>query len=259
MMHPFAELAGLEVNKDNQIVPTFWTKQVPAPLATIPFSSLTKDQKAARDKFYQRLGKLVNRSAVKVWEDRVFALPSVAWVAAVMNALASTGLNPYEAGGLANYAGGAVRHKGMFGVSDVKPGSDDFLDVDNLLSAGTDQTIYISGALNKLKQINPGAHDYLVNLVAAKAARRKEQVDIQLAQDTKKVIQQEIDLAKKAAQVPLDAAKGLMDTAKTAGTIAKYMPWVIGGTVVLLAWIAYKNRETVGSVAKLALAKRLGV
>jgi hypothetical protein len=257
MMHPFAEMAGLEVNKDNQIVPTYLTTKIPEPLVTIPFASLSKAERDKRDKFYQRLAKLVKRPEVKVWEDRKYALPSVAWVSAVMTALQPE-LDLQEAGALANYAGGAVRYNGTFGISDAEPGSDDFLDVDNLLSAGTSQLIHISNALGKLKKVNPGAHEYIVSLIAAKAARQKAQVDIQLAQDTKKVIQQEIAIAQKALQVPVDLAKGALDTAQTAGKVFKYMPWVIGGTVVLLAWIVYKNRETVGSVAKLALTKRLG-
>lgn len=249
MLHPFAEMAGLEVGKGGDIVATYLTK-LPEAFKIRPFSSLNAAEKTKRDKFYQRLAKLTGKDVVTLWQTMNYALPSGEWVAAFMGAL-QPDLDIYQAGAVANYAGGAVRYEGVLGVSDVKQGSSDFLDVNNLLSVGTDQTVRVADALVKLRDVNPGAHEYAVHLIAAKANRNKEQAAIVLAKDTKKVLDTELEIAKKVVTVPLQVAEGALDTAAAAGKAATYLPWIIGGTVAVLAYLSYRNRET---IAKLGTA-----
>ena len=247
MLQPFAEMAGLELGKTGDIVATGFTS-LPEAFKTHPYSSLNKAEIAQRDKFYARLAKLTGKSTDYLWNHMNYAVPSVQWVAALMGAL-QPDLDIYQAGAIANYAGGAVRYDGTFGISDVAAGSNDFLDVNNLLSVGTDQTVRLSDALLLLRGVNPGAHEYAVHLIGAKAKRSQQQADVQLAQDTKKVIKKELELAKQAVEIPLNIAEGALDTASAVGTAAKYWPWILGGSLVLVAYLAYRNRSVIASAA----------
>jgi len=248
-------MAGLEVGKSGDIVATYLTK-LPEAFKIRPYSSLTASEKDKRDKFYQRLAKYTGKSVVTLWEHMNYALPDAAWVAAFMGAL-QPDLDIYEAGGVANYAGGAVRYDGLFGVKDISSQNSDFLDVDKLLSVGTNQTVRLSDALIKLCNVNPGAHEYAVHVIGAKANRSQQQAAIVLAKDTKKVIDKELEIAKKVIDVPLNIAQGALDTAAAAGKVASYLPWIIGGSVLVAAYLAYRNRSEIASVAKAYYTKGL--
>lgn len=240
-------MAGFEVTPENTIKTTYLTK-MPEAFKIKPYATLSAAEINKRNKFYQKLAELTGKDVVTLWKNMNYALPTGNWVAAFMGAL-NEDLDIYQAGAIANYAGGAVRYKGLTGLSDVTQDSDDFLNVDKLYSVGTNQTVPLSSALLKLKAVNPGAHEYAIHVIAAKAAKRKEQDAIILAKETKKVIEKELEIAKKVASLPINLVEGAADTAAAAGKALSYLPWIIGGTLVLVAYFAYKNRETIGKIA----------
>lgn len=261
----FYSLSGLDVNNDGEIINESilvspgrnYHFSIPEALIYTPYAKLSASQKALADQFYQTLAKLTGKTVDYLWKYRHYALPTKGdWTLCLLQALAKY-IDINQAGALANWAGGSVLIKTWTGMSYVS-GTEDidqFLFVDDLYGAGLDQTVSIKNALLALKKANPGAHEYVINVVAAKAARRATQEAIQKSQDTKKVIDKELEIAKKIVSIPAQVAEGALDTAVTAAGWVKYTPWIVGGVLVLGAYLLYRNRETVGKVA----AARLGL
>jgi hypothetical protein len=122
-----------------------------------------------------------------------------------------------------------------------------------MLAESTDVPIKYSDALLRLKKANPAAHEYIVSLVGAKAAKRQLQMDIQLAQDTQKVLQKELDIVKKtaetAANVVTSAAEGAKGAFDAASFVARNWLWITGGVLLVGGYLLYRNRATVGRAA----------
>lgn len=260
MMHtrqddPLAHMSGVGVTDEGKLKGT-WGSSLPPWFQTKTYKSpgFTTADQAAGDKFYQKLAALTNRSVDTLWKDRIYAVPNGNFVAAIMNALTTAGgVSANDASALASYAGGSGKYKGLFGTTSTGLSTSDFLSADNMLAESTDVPILYSDALLRLKKINPAAHEYIVSLVGAKAAKRQMQMDIQLAQDTQKVIKKELEIVQKTAETAANVATSAAEGAKGAFDVAAFLArnwlWIASGVVLVGGYLLYRNRATVGRAA----------
>ena len=252
MLQPFQEMAGVGVSSDGTFKTTYLTKKLPDSLASRDYKQLTLAEQKKADAFYQELARQTGKSVAYLYNNRNLSFPTNGdWTLALGRALESLGLTNSEAFGIANLAGGGAYVKGLLGKMSQRPlTADDYCDPSDLYAFSTPVSVNLEEALLKLKSANPGAHEYAVRVIGAKAAKRQTQEAIQLAQDTQKVIDAELAIAKKVVDIPLNVAEGALDTASALGKAAKYLPWIIGGTVVLVGYLAYRNRGTIATAAK---------
>jgi hypothetical protein len=261
-LHP---LNGNNVDDQGNISGDFWG--IDDCLKLTPPNVPTQEQNDAGNKFFAVLSSLANRPVSRLWGDASkehLSLSSANQVATLMAALSQAGgVNKADASALANYTGGGVYHKGVFGVSDKAATAGDYLSPMDLVDAADKQT-NVGQALLRLKKANPIAHNYVVYLAGAKAAKKKAQQEFVLAKDTQKVINTEIQLAKKAAQgaaeatgkivgAAADVTTGLADTVATGAKVISYLPWILGGGLILAGYLAYRNRGTIVRVASKGL------
>ena len=228
-----AGLSGLTVSDEGIIKPDWKSWSLPDYYTVTEYKNLSKSDKLKSDKFYQTLAKLTGRTVANLYENRNRALPNVEFVLCVAKALADAGdVSAQDAYALANLAGGAARAKDFMGNYTNKPLSDaDYLDPTELKAI--DGNVVLADALLRLKVGNPGAHEYIVRLIGAKAAKRATQISLNLAQDRQKVINAGAKAAETVAQAAANLAQGAVDTVGAVGTAGKYLPWILGGVLVV--------------------------
>jgi hypothetical protein len=240
-------LGGVKVTEEGVFKPDWSSWSLPAFYAVTEYKNLSKAEQQKSDKFYQALAKLTGRPVANLYENRNMALPNVEFVLCVAKALADAGgVSSQDAYALANLAGGAARAKDFLGNYTNKPLSEsDYLDPESLKAL--DSNTILSDALLRLRANNPGAHEYLVKLIGAKAARRAAQVSLNLSQDRQKVINAGAEAVATVAQAGANVAQGAVDTVGAVGTVGKYLPWVLGGVLVVGGYLFYrKNKGLLG-------------
>lgn len=255
--NPSHDLSGVKVTEEGFFAPDWKSFSLPDYYQTTEYSKLSASDKKKSDKFFQDLAKKTGRTVSSLYQDRNKQVPKGDFVLLLTAALRdAAGIDASDASALANLTGGGALAKNFLGNWTEKPLTpDDYTDPEKLRALYSNTIL--SEALRRLKANNPGAHEYIVRLIGAKAANRAAQISVQVGKDQQKVIDKELELAKKAAEIPLNVAKGALDTASAAGKALSYLPWILGGTLVLGAYLVYRNRDTVKQAASKALTRGL--
>lgn len=195
--------------------------------------------------FFKAYGVLAGKPGLDLYraatEDHK-ALGSADQVNTLATALTQAGgVSRSDAFALANYAGGGVLHKGLLGISPTAPDSSDYLDPSSLVAADDKQT-NIEQALLRLKAANPMAHNYLLALVGAKAAKRASQEAFVHGKDTQKVINAELAAVKGAAALVGDAATAVSEAAGAAGFLLRNWLWIAGAVALVGGYFYLRKR-----------------
>lgn len=276
MMHmrhddPLSGLAGggpVTTTPEGKIVPYLPNMPLPAWFQTKTYGSkgfTVADQKLG-DKFYQSLAALTGRDVKKLFADRVYAAPQN-MIHAIMAALQETQAAPSpDIAALVSYASGGGKYKGLvFSATAQNIDREEFLTADRMYCETCDTPILYSDALLRLKKNNAAAHDYIVSLIGARAAKRKFQQDVSFTQDQQKNVKFLLGEVEGGAKVGAKvyesakgAAKGAAEGVATAfdvlGFLTRNWLWIVGGTVVIGGYLLYRNRDTaVGRAARTAL------
>ena len=269
MMHTrqddaLAHMAGVTTTAEGKLKPDWKSFSLPGWFQTKTYGnkSFTTADKQSGDKFYQTLAALTGKSVTSLFDNRFYPVPNGNWVAAIMSALQQSGAtNAIDAAALASYAGGSGRYNGVFLTTSTGLSEGEYLSADDMYCESCDSPIRYSDALLRLKAKNPAAHDYIVALIGAKAAKRQMQADISLSKDKEKVIKKELEIVQKTAATAANVVKSVGEGVGSAFNLAAFLArnwlWIVGGTVVVGGYLLYRNRETVGRVAQAAITKRL--
>lgn len=275
MMHmrhddPLSGLAGVgpvTATAEGKIIP--YLPNVPLPewfqVKTYGSKGFTVADQKLGDKFYQALAALTGRDVKKLFADRVYAAPQN-MIHAIMAALQETQAAPSpDIAALVSYASGGGVYEGTFQTTSQNLDREEFLTADRMHCETCDTPIRYSDALLRLKKSNAAAHDYIVSLIGARAAKRKFQQDVSFTQDQQKVIKKELEIVEKTAKTGAKvvesagtavkgAAEGVASAFDLAGFLARNWLWIVGGTVVIGGYLLYRNRDTVvGRAARTAL------
>lgn len=265
---------GAKVTDEGLFV-TDWTGFAPDCYKFTEFKNLSAADKTKANKFYGLLAQLTGKTVTQLFDNRTNANPGGDFSFAIMNALRNAaGISEQDAEALVNLTTGAALSKGFFGGwSDAPLEPSDYLDPANLKS--TQYNVVIEDALKRLRKTNPGAHEYIVRLIGAKAARRKQQVQVKVSKEQKQMVAGALETGKAAAKPVIEGGKkvvvstgkavgavaegaataiegagqGVKTTLGLGATILQYWPWILGGTVLVAGYIIYRNRGTIAKVA----------
>ena len=205
--------------------------------------------------FDQEIGG-IDGGYIRLWRDAVENRKSLRqeYAQPLFNALVKSGIcNEADAAALQGYTSGGVLRKGLFGnLSPAAVGSSDYLDVSNLYSQSDKQT-NVEQALLRLQKKNPMVHHYIVDLIGNRASKLKSQEAYQLGKEQAKVIKKAGEIVESTAKTAGDVAKAAGETIKTgaegAATTLRYLPYILGGTLIVVGYLLWRNRETVGRAA----------
>lgn len=254
-MMPHTALGGVKLTPEGKFVPDWKSSKLPDYYDTVPYSKLSGSDKAKADKFYQTLSKLSGRPVKRLYDERGLRSPGGLFNFALMDALQAVGVAMQDSECLANATTGGLLGKDFFGNWKTSTfDADDYEDPEDLRSI--QYNVILADALRRLRKTNLGAHDYIVSLIGAKAALKKTQEQLQTAQERQKMVSAGLETGAKVVQtgvnVVKDVAQGAANTLETAGFFVRNWPYILGGTVLVVGYLLYRNRETVGKVAKAA-------